>query len=126
MVETCGGKLFGGLALVLALSGCGDDEPGDDPVAQCKAMVNAYCSNVIDCLVEGDVVPSDERDDHVAGCKSDAQRAVDCSRAIGVSENYDDCVTRLKHPDCEAVTQSVQDGTLALPDTCNGVIGVQQ
>jgi hypothetical protein len=120
-----GRKLGSCLALLAAINGCGDGDKGEDPVAQCNALADAYCTNVIDCLVEGGTVPDDERDAEVADCKSSAKALIDCASAIGVSENYDDCITRLNHPDCAAINQSVEDGSLELPTTCNGVIGVQ-
>jgi len=119
-------QLCSGLVLLAVVAGCSDDDPAEDPVAQCNAMVVAYCSNVIDCLVEGGSVASEDRDDQVSGCTADAKAAVDCSRAIGVSESYDDCIARLKHPDCAAVNQAVEDNELELPTTCQGVIGIQE
>jgi len=119
-------KLGLGLGLLAAVGGCSDDDPSGDPVQQCKTMVDAYCSNVVYCMVEGGTVTAEERDATVDDCKTGAQNAVDCSKAIGVSESYDDCIARLKSPDCDAINQSIADGDLALPTTCEGVIGIQQ
>lgn len=125
MLVALGRKLGSGLVLLAAVAGCSDDDPGEDPVKQCNALVDAYCSNVVDCMVEGGSVATEDRDANVDECKAEAQAAVDCAKAIGVSESYDDCITRLKHPDCDAINQSIEEGTLELPTTCEGVIGIQ-
>jgi hypothetical protein len=126
MLVALGRKLGARLLLLAVVSGCGDDDKGEDPVAQCNSLADAYCTNVVDCLVEGGTVPDEERDTQVADCKSAAKELIDCAHAIGVSESYDDCVNRLNHPDCDAINQSVADDDLELPDSCKGVIGVQE
>ena len=118
-------KLCFGTLLLAAAGGCSDDDPSEDPVKQCTTMVDAYCSNVIDCMVEGGKVASEERDAEVESCKAEANAAVDCRKAIGVSESYDDCIARLEHPDCDAVNEAIDEGNLELPTTCEGVIGIQ-
>ena len=114
-----------GILLLAVAGGCSDDDPEGDPVKQCNTMVDAYCSNVIDCQVEGDKIASEDRDAAVDECKAEANAAVDCAKALGVSESYDDCIARLEHPDCDAVNQAIEDGDLELPSTCEGVIGIQ-
>lgn len=125
MLVALGRKVCSALVLLAVMSGCSDDEPAEDPVKLCNALVDAYCSNVIDCGVEGGNVDSEDRDAQVDGCKADAKAVLDCSKAIGVSDSYDDCITRLKHPDCDAVNQALEDDKLELPSTCSGVIGIQ-
>ncbi len=115
-----------GLVFAAAVAGCSDDDPSEDPVKQCKAMVDAFCSNVVDCMVEGGSVAAEDRDATVDECKTGAQKNVDCSKAIGVSESYDDCIARLKAPDCDAINDAIEANMLELPTTCEGVIGIQE
>ena len=126
MLARCARKLGLGLVFAAAVAGCSDDDPSEDPVKQCNAMVDAYCSNVVDCMVEGGSVTAEDRDATVDECKSSAQEAVDCSRAIGVSESYSACMARLRSPDCDAINEAIEAGNLELPTTCEGVIGIQE
>jgi hypothetical protein len=112
---------------MLACSGDDDDDaaqPDSASVTQCKNLIGAYCPAIIDCAVSGELVPADQRDATVDACASGAESALDCSRAVGVSDTYDECMDWLAAPDCDYVIDALNsDGaTSPLPAICNQVI----
>jgi len=119
------------LACAFACSGgSGDDDDDDDSnanseaVGKCNQLVDLYCPTVMDCLVEEGALAAADRDTSVSQCITGAKQALDCSRAIGTSSSFDDCIDALENPDCAAIAAAVasEGETSPLPSVCSGVI----
>ena len=115
--------MLAGLLVVLAVPACGgsDDDTGNAQ-QQCDALVNRFCESAIGCEVSGGLITAAEKASALASCKTDANNAVECSKAQRVTSSYDACMSKLSNPPCDEVNQAIKDNTLGLPSECEGVI----
>ncbi|HYQ45485.1 MAG TPA: hypothetical protein VER11_26040 [Polyangiaceae bacterium] len=107
--------------LLVAAPGCSSDD-GNTATQKCEDLVNQFCKSAIGCEVSGGLIEASDEASETASCKADASKQVECSKAQSVTSSYEACMTKLKNPPCDDVNQAIMDGTLGLPDECNGVI----
>jgi hypothetical protein len=114
------------LALVscLAVVGCSsDDKKGPSAQDQCEMLADAMCDRLVTCANEltGEKLGATDRND----CVESVTSASDCSKAVSVSSDYDECSDRIRSASCDDVWSVDDDGTLevnGLPPVCEGVI----
>lgn len=94
--------LFG---LILAATGCGDDDFENPAVSDCYAFVNALCEYENDCNGES-----------VNRCRREVRDVLECDFALSVSARYDTCMRDIRSAQCGLF------GTTEFPDSCVGVI----
>jgi len=122
-----GKLLFAGLLAVVVLPGCGSsDDEKSVPQLKCEDLLSTFCNSGVNCEVSGGLIDASEREDELSSCMTGVKEVVNCSRAQSITSNYDACMNKLRNPPCEEVNKAIQDGTLALPTECNGVILIQQ
>ena len=117
--------------VAVACNGDDDDDtaPAEGAAApQCRTFISTYCNAVIDCVIAGEtgMVAADQRDVAVDACISGANENVDCSRAVGVSDSYDECIAAFDNLDCDAVNDALASNgaTSPLPAACMQVIQI--
>jgi hypothetical protein len=136
MQRTWAFALWTGMALsALGAAGCsssGDDDDDDDSSStsgdarkKCNNLVQQFCDSIVGCEVEGGFVDASDQDSEIASCVSDTTESADCANAVDVTTSYDECMSMLANPPCDDINQALSDGTLGLPDSCNGVILTQ-
>lgn len=108
-------------SLLVAAPACGSDD-GNSATQKCEDLVSQFCKSAIGCEVSGGLIEASEEASENASCRADASKQVECSKAQSVTSSYDACIAKLKNPPCDDVNQAIMDGTLGLPDECNGVI----
>lgn len=110
--------LISGIAVAVALSACSSDDTnaqtGGDPVAQCNAWLDLACGVMVSCDPTGDT-------DTIAHCRAAVVSVADCSKAVGVSATYEQCLDDLRAMSCPPAGVD-----FTLPSSCSKVIKVAQ
>jgi len=109
-----------GLLMVTA-PGCSSDDSNAAP-QKCEALATQFCKSAIGCQVSGGLVDAADEASENASCKADVNNEIECSKAQSVTSSYDACMAKLKNPPCDDVNKAIMEGTLGLPEECNGVI----
>lgn len=107
-------KSFSALALVilLGLVGCGSNK---SPEEKCTDLIDTLCERGAECASELGNQPQ---------CVQAARQGLNCSRAEGVSDTYDDCMDQLDGNSCASLFPRDGNGNLSisLPSTCVGAV----
>jgi hypothetical protein len=112
------------LAVCLCGFGCSSgDKKGPSAQDQCEMLADAMCDRLVNCASEltGEKLGASDRSDCVDSITTDT----DCSKAVAVSSDYDECSARIRAASCDDVWSVDDDGTLevnGLPPVCEGVI----
>lgn len=88
-------------------------------VAECEALVDAYCRKFDECV--GELVP-DWESSHHQRCLEDADRLVACEDAGSVGPSYDRCLAELESGPCLPPSDYYD---FAAPPSCIGVIQLE-
>lgn len=104
--------------------GCSSSSVGGDsaPVSKCKALIDAWCTKVVDCFVSEGEIDAAQRASGITDCKDGAAGVLDCSRAVSVEPSYDQCRADIDGASCPALVADAKAGASTLPSTCSGVI----
>jgi len=106
------------IVILLLLGGCDVAEEGAPPpdhsadVARCNQLVSTICVRVAAC---GPLSVND--------CQVSLRREIDCTRAVGVTAGFSQCLREVQTASCQALTDAT--GELALPVSCVGVVSVR-
>jgi hypothetical protein len=107
--------------LIATMPGCSSDD-SDAAKGKCEDLVTQFCKSAVGCEVSGGLIEASAEASETASCKADASKEIECSKAQSVTSSYDACMAKLKSPPCDGVNQAIMEGTLGLPEECNGVI----
>lgn len=101
------------VAMVVALLGCsGGGLQTADPVQGCRDLCEAACSSFVGPECSPDVTDAAKA---LEECSDDCGGAVECTRAVELGDNYDNCL--------DAIDGTCRDpGRGSLPSVCQGVI----
>lgn len=117
--------LIGMVANLAACSGGDDDDNSAVARKKCVALVQRLCASVASCEVEGGLIEASQEASEKEECVSSVTEDTGCARAVDVTDSYDECLSRLADPPCDAVNQSIAAGSLDLPESCDDVILVK-
>lgn len=95
------------LAVSSLLSACGSAE------SDCENLAEKLCDRLDECV---DLQESPE------SCTDTLVDTLQCSRAVEVSDDYDDCISDVESVSCDEL---VPGGQLDLPNACMGVILIE-
>jgi hypothetical protein len=84
--------------------------------------MESFCDKGVDCLLGAALIPPANANTERQACLDAAAGALDCNRAVDVTESYNQCLADIEATACETVIAGIQNGTSTLPQTCTGVI----
>lgn len=122
MRKRCTSK--GSVVLVLLVALAAGCSSGGDPqsIAQCNQLVKAFCERVGACHVQNGNVSESESPALVAECRNNGDTYQHCDTAIGISNDYDACVSAIQGTDCSSIVRDYFDKKHRLPVVCSGVV----
>ena len=109
---------LGFAVLVVLVFGCEEETPQE----KCEAFYDLVCDRLVECA--GTSLPTDYK----KTCIDALEKERSCSRAVEVSDSYDDCIDDFGSLECNTlfpINPLTNNRTTALPSACVGAIKAQ-
>lgn len=117
--------LVSSLLVIVSLQvGCSsDDKKGPSAQDSCEMLTDAMCERLTTCAGEltGEKLSTNDKNELC----DQVLFQIDCSKAVSVSDDYDECSDSISAASCDDVYSEDDEGNLQvndLPPVCKGVI----